>query len=64
MHTGTDILEEFNERIAIMVIDGEQKEADAVRHAYFAVRQRYGREALPKEVVDEFAKIARSRNDE
>lgn len=61
MHTGTDILEEFNERIAIMTIDGEQKEADAVRHAYFAVRQRYGREALPKEVVDQYAKVMRDR---
>lgn len=54
-----DILEEFNERVAIMTIDGEQKEADAVRHAYFAVRQRYGREALPKEVVDQCAKVMR-----
>ena len=54
-----DILEEFNERIAIMTIDGEQKESDAVRHAYFAARQRYGREALPKEVVDQYAKVIR-----
>ena len=53
------ILEEFNERIAIMTIDGEQKEVDAIRHAYFAVRQRYGREALPKEVVDQYARIMR-----
>ena len=30
----SDIIEEFEERIAIMMVDGEAKERDAVRHAY------------------------------
>lgn len=57
----SDATEEFNERVAIMIIDGEQSEAVAVKHAYFRVRERYGREALPKEVVDQYAKVVRNR---
>ena len=47
-----DILELFNERVAIMTIDGEQAEDKAIRHAYRIVRERFGRVELPKEIVD------------
>jgi len=59
MSNANDAKEEFLERVAIMTIDGEQSEAVAVKHAYFRVRDRYGREALPNEVVDAYAKVMR-----
>jgi hypothetical protein len=55
-----DILEMFNERVAIMTIDGKQSEAMAIKHAYRVVRERYGREAIPQAVVEMWAKVMRN----
>ena len=55
----SDILELYNERVAIMTIDGEQSEFEAVRHAYFMCRDRFGRSALPQRIVDDFACVMR-----
>ncbi|NDF13205.1 MAG: hypothetical protein EB060_10395 [Proteobacteria bacterium] len=52
-----DILEMFNERVAIMTIDGKQSEAMAIKHAYRVVRERYGREAIPQAVVEMWARV-------
>jgi hypothetical protein len=51
------IVEEFNERIASMTIDGQQPEVMAIKHAYQVVRERYGRQDLPQCVVDAWAKV-------
>lgn len=45
-----DLIEEFEERIAIMTIDGEAKEREAVRHAYAELRRRYGPGKMPEHV--------------
>lgn len=45
-----DMIEEFEERIAIMMVDGEAKERDAVRHAYGELRRRYGPGKMPEHV--------------
>jgi len=55
-----DILEMFNERVAIMTIDGKQSEAMAIKHAYRVVRERYGREAIPQAVVEMWARVMRN----
>ena len=55
-----DILEMFNERVAIMTIDGKQPEAMAIKHAYRVVRDRYGREAIPQAVVEIWARVMRN----
>ena len=52
-----DIIEEFEERIAIMVHCGKQSESDAVRHAYRVAREKYGRSNLPQHLVDAWAKV-------
>jgi hypothetical protein len=49
-HREEDIIAEFEERIAIMTIDGEAKERDAVRHAYAELRRRYGISNVPEYV--------------
>ena len=53
----SDILELYDERVAIMTIDGQQSEFEAVRHAYFMCRDRFGRSALPQRIVDDFARV-------
>lgn len=53
------IIELFLERVAVMVIDGEQSEDVAVRHAYRIVREKYGRENLPKKVVDALGSVVK-----
>jgi len=58
--TERDILEMFNERVAIMTIDGKQSEAVAIKHAYRVVRERYGREAIPQSVVEMWARVMRN----
>ena len=58
--TERDILEMFNERVAIMTIDGKQSEAMAIKHAYRVVRERYGREAIPQAVVEMWARVMRN----
>ena len=55
-----DILEMFNERVAIMIIDGKQSEEMAIKHAYRVVRDRYGREAIPQSVVEMWARVMRN----
>jgi hypothetical protein len=55
-----DILEMFDERVAIMTIDGKQSEAMAIKHAYRVVRERYGREAIPQAVVEMWARVMRN----
>ena len=49
-YSESDMIEEFEERIAIMTIDGETKERDAVRHAYGELRRRYGNGKMPEHV--------------
>lgn len=46
----SDMIAEFEERIAIMMVDGEAKERDAVRHAYGELRRRYGNGKMPEHV--------------
>lgn len=46
----SDMIAEFEERIAIMMVDGEAKERDAVRHAYAELRRRYGPGKMPEHV--------------
>lgn len=53
----SDILELYDERVAIMTIDGGESEFEAVRHAYFMCRDRFGRSALPQRIVDDFARV-------
>jgi len=48
--TEEDIIAEFEERIAIMTIDGEAKEREAVRHAWAELRRRYGSGNVPEYV--------------
>lgn len=55
----SDILELYDERVAIMTIDGQQSEFEAVRHAYFMCRDRFGRSALPQRIVDDLARVMR-----
>jgi hypothetical protein len=50
----------FNERVAIMTIDGKQSESVAIKHAYRVVRERYGREAIPQSVVEMWARVMRN----
>ena len=49
-HREEDMIAEFEERIAIMTIDGEAKERDAIRHAYAELRRRYGPGKMPEHV--------------
>jgi hypothetical protein len=49
-HREEDMVAEFEERIAIMTIDGEAKEQDAIRHAYAELRRRYGSGKMPEHV--------------
>ena len=56
---GSDILEEYQERIAIMTIDGKQTESEAIRHAYWVVRKRFGQSALPASITNEFGSVMR-----
>ena len=58
--TERDLIELFNERIAIMTIDGEQKERDAVKHAYFMVRSIVGRDRIPELILDAMAGAMKS----
>lgn len=55
----SDILEYFRERVAIMIVDGERSEAEAVKHAYRVCRSMFGREALPPDVVEIWAEVMR-----
>lgn len=48
--TESDMITEFEERIAIMTIDGEAKEREAIRHAYAELRRRYGISNVPEYV--------------
>lgn len=57
--TGSDIIEEYQERIAIMTIDGKQTESEAIRHAYWVVRKRFGQSALPASITEEFGRVMR-----
>lgn len=57
--TNSDILEEYQERIAIMTIDGKQTESEAIRHAYWVVRKRFGQSALPASITEEFGRVMR-----
>lgn len=60
----SDVLEAYDERVAIMTIDGGESEFEAVRHAYFMCRDRFGRSALPQRIVDDFARVVRdAKND-
>ena len=49
--TDHDLIELFNERIALMTIDGEQTEKQAVKHAYFIVRSIVGSPSLIPELI-------------
>ena len=53
MQTGEqDLLELFHERAAIRQYDGGLTRIEAERLAYFELRNKYGREAIPAEVVE------------
>lgn len=45
-----DIIEEFEERIAIMTIDGKCRESIAVQHAYGEQRKKKGSGKIPERV--------------
>ncbi len=47
-----NITELFHERAAIREYDGKLPRAEAERLAYWELRNKYGREAIPKEVVE------------
>ena len=47
-----DLLELFHERAAIREYDGGFPRAEAERLAYWELRNKFGREAIPKEIVD------------
>ncbi len=49
-YSEADMIEWFEERVAIMTIDGEAKEREAVRHAYAELRRRYGPGKMPEHV--------------
>jgi len=49
-YSEADMIEWFEERLAIMTIDGEAKEREAVRHAYAELRRRYGSGNVPEYV--------------
>lgn len=53
------IREEFGERIAIMMVDGECDEATAVLHAYRVLRDRYGREAIPQDIANQWGEAVK-----
>jgi hypothetical protein len=55
----SDILEYFRERVAIMIVDGQRSEAEAVKHAYRVCRSMFGRESLPPDVVEIWAEVMR-----
>lgn len=56
-HREEDMIAEFEERIAIMTIDGEAKERDAVRHAYAELRRRYGPGKMPEHVRSKMREV-------
>jgi hypothetical protein len=45
--TEQEAIEFYNERIALMTIDGEQSEATAAKHAYFELQRILGRGNVP-----------------
>ncbi len=61
--TERDILEMFNERVAIMTIDGKQSKSVAIKHAYRVVRERYGREAIPQAAVEMWARVVKEERE-
>ena len=46
----SEMIEWFEERIAIMTIDGEAKEREAVRHAWAELRKIVGPDRIPEHV--------------
>lgn len=48
--TDDDIIEYFEERLAVMVICGEADERKALHHAFGEVRRRYGSGRLPSHI--------------
>lgn len=50
-YSEADMIEWFEERIAIMTIDGEAKEREAVRHAWAELRRRFGPIKMPEHVI-------------
>jgi hypothetical protein len=44
------MLEFYNERVALMTIDGEQSEQVASKHAYFELQRRVGRDGIPESI--------------
>ena len=57
----SDMITEFEERIAIMMVDGEAKERDAVRHAYGELRRRYGNGKMPEHVKRRMREVMEAR---
>jgi hypothetical protein len=51
------VVEEFRERVAMMMIDGVLSEFDATRAAYFEVRRAGGN--VPTAVSEEWKRVAR-----
>ena len=46
----------YLERVAIMTIDGEQPEPASIKHAYGETRRRFGREAIPQWIADQWGR--------
>jgi hypothetical protein len=56
-YSEADMIEWFEERVAIMTIDGEAKEREAIRHAYAELRRRYGPGKMPEHVQRRMRKL-------
>ena len=52
MNASIDILELFHERAAIREYEASLPRAEAERLAYLELRNKFGREAIPLEVVE------------
>ena len=57
--TESDMIVEFEERIAIMVVCGKAKEREAVRHAYAELRRRHGISNVPEYVKQKMREAMR-----
>jgi hypothetical protein len=53
------MIEWFEERVAIMTIDGEAKEREAVRHAWAELRKMVGPDRMPEHVKRRMRELLR-----
>jgi hypothetical protein len=55
--TQSDLLDLYNERIAIVIHCGQLSEREAIRIAYFQVRDIVGAANVPEEIRRQFAAV-------